>query len=210
VLAGSAFKDPEVVKQVSRFVPVLVDGDADAEFGKDYAVRGFPHTVFADPKGKKIAAVVGAVDTKVFLDEVKSALKKIGPVRLKKAAKDLEDAAEDLAKAREKKDWRATLKAAAAIEKIGHEGTALADARKAKAEAAEEAAKRLDEAKAARKDGKADEAKKLLRRIVSEFEGLDAAVEARNLLKEMDGPPPVDDDGGGGEGGDRDRRGSGR
>lgn len=175
-----------MVKLAAKFVPVLVDGDVDKEFGTKYGVSGFPNTVFADPKGKKISFVAGAVDTKAFLAEVKAALKKVGPVALKKAAKDLEDAAQDLEKAREKKEWRPILKAVAAIEKIGHEGQALEAARKAKADAAEEAGKRLEAAKALKADGKVPEARSSLAKIASEFEGLDTAVEAKTLVKEID------------------------
>jgi len=191
-----------VVKLAQKFVPVLVDGDVDKEFGKEYGVSGFPNTVFADPKGKKISFVVGAVPTNSFLDSLKSALKKVGPVQPKKAVKELEDAAAALAKAREKNDWKGALRAAAAIEKIKHEGPALEAARKAKADAGEESKKRLDAAKALIKDGKAPEAKKELQKIASEFEGLDAAVEAKNLLKELEGPAPGEG-GGGAEGGDK-------
>lgn len=190
------------MKLASKFVPVLVDGDVDKELGTTYGARGYPHSIFADSKGKLVSKVVGAVPAEKFLDEMKSALKKIGPVQVKKQVKELEEAAAALAKAREKSDWKAVLKAAATIEKIDHEGPALEAARKAKSDAVDEAKKRLDAAKELIKAGKPDEAKPALGKIVSTFEGLDAAVEAKNLLKELAGPTePKDgggDDGGGG------------
>jgi hypothetical protein len=185
-LAGAAFKDPEVVKLASKFVPVLVDGDVDKEFGKEYGVSGFPNTVFADPKAKKVSFVTGAVDTKAFLEEMKSALKKIGPVAPRKAVKDLEDAAAALAKAREKGDWRATIKAAAAIEKINHEGPALDAARKAKTDASEEGKKRIEAARALLAEGKAPEARAAAVKVATEFEGTDEAAAAKALVKEID------------------------
>ena len=189
-MAGSAFKDADVVKLAAKFVPILVDGDVDKAFGTEYGVSGFPNTVFADPKGKKVSVVEGAADAKAFLGEVKSALKKIGPVAPRKAVKELEDAAAALAKAQEKKDWRATLKSAAAIVKINHEGPALDAARKAKADAEEEAGRRLDAAKALRKDDKPVEARAAAVKIMTEFEGTPAAESAKELVKEIDNPEP--------------------
>ena len=174
------------MKLAAKFVPVLVDGDVDKSFGTEYGVAGFPNTVFADPKGKKISFVTGAVDTKAFLEEIKSALKKIGHVAPKKAAKDLEDAAAALAKAREKGDWRATIKAAAAIEKINHEGTALDAARKAKADASEEGKKRIEAARALLAEGKGPEARAAAVKVATEFEGTDEAAAAKTLVKEID------------------------
>ncbi len=179
-----------MVKLAAKFVPVLVDGDVDTAFGSDYGVSGFPNTVFADPKGKKVSFVAGAVPLNAFLDQLKSALKKIGPIQVKKAVKELEDAAAGLEKARQKSDWKAALRAAAAIEKIKHEGPSMDAARKAKADAGEEAKKRLDAAKALVKEGKVPEAKAALAKIESDFEGLDEAAEAKGMLKEMEPPPP--------------------
>ncbi len=186
MLAGAAFKDAEVVKLAEKFIPDLVDGDVDKELGKTYGASGYPHSIFADPRGKLVSKVVGAVSTPEFLDEMKSALKKIGPVQLKKAAKDLQDAAAALAKARDKGDWKGTLKAVASIEKIKHEGREMKAALAAKQAAVAEAGKRLDEAKKLREDGKRAEARSALGKIASDFEGLDVAVEAKNLAKEMD------------------------
>jgi hypothetical protein len=192
-----------VLKLVEKFVPVLVDGAKDKEFGARFGVSGYPNTVFVDPKGNKVSVVTGYVETGRFADAVRSALKKIGSVQVRKQVKELEEASAALAKAREKSDWKAALKAAATIEKINHDGPALVDARKAKADAEEEAKKRLDAAKGLIKDGKAEEAKAALGKIASTFEGLDAAVEAKNLLKELAGPAEPKDGGGDGGGGEK-------
>lgn len=174
------------MKLAAKFVPVLVDGDVDKAFGTDYGVSGFPNTVFADPKGKKVSFVTGAVDTKTFLDDLKAALKKIGPVAPRKAVKELEDAAAALAKAREKGDWKAALRAVGTIEKIQHEGPAMEAARKAKEDAGAEAKKRLEGAKELQKDGKVPEARAALVKIAVDFEGIDASAEAKELVKEID------------------------
>ena len=199
-MAGAAFKNAEVMKFAEKFVPVLVDGDVDKELGAQYGASGYPHSIFTDPRGKLVSKVVGAVPTDRFLDEMKAALKKIGPVAPKKAAKDLQDAMGNLVQAQGKSDWKAVLRASAAIEKINHEGAELKAARAAKEAAKTEAGKRLDEGKKLRADGKRPEARTALGKVASEFEGLDAAVEAKNLLKEMDAEdmPPKD---GGGDGG---------
>jgi hypothetical protein len=184
-LAGSAFKDAEVLKLADKFVAILVDGDEDKEFGKDFGVSGFPNTVFADPRGKKVAVVTGAVSTGEFLDKMKAAVKKIGPVQPKKAAKELEEAVAALAKAREKGDWRAALKQVAAIEKINHEGPGLDAARDAKKFAAEEGAKRLAAAREQFQAGKSADARAAAAKVVSDFEGTEPAKEAKAFLKEI-------------------------
>jgi len=178
------------VKLAQKFVPVLVDGDEDKSIGTEYGARGYPTTVFTDAKGKEIGRVGGYVPTPDFLSGLKNALKKAGNAPLKKAAKDLEEASAALAKAREKSDWKATLKAAGTILKINHEGAALEAARKAKEEAAAEAAKRLEAAKGMKAEGKVPEARATLSKIASEFEGTDPASEAKAILKELDAMPP--------------------
>jgi hypothetical protein len=91
------------------------------------------------------------------------------------------------------------------VEKIDHPGPELAAAREARKDAEAEAAGRLAAAKALVKDGKRDEARTAFRGIARTFAGLDAAVEAKNLLLEMGGPGKGDDEGGGG-GGTKDER----
>jgi len=181
-----------VVKQAEKFVPILVDADVEKELCTKFGVNGFPQTIFVDLKGRQVGEVGGYVEKSVFLGQIEAAVKKIGPVKLKKAAKDLEDAGKALAKAREKKDWRATLKSVAAIEKIDHEGKTLDAAREAKQEASAEARKRVDEGKDLLKVEKRDEARKVLQKVVSEFEGLEEAAEAKTLLKELDAKAPED------------------
>lgn len=190
-----------MVKLAEKFVPILVDADVEKDLCSKFGVNGFPQTVFVDLKGKQVGEVGGYVDTSVFLGRMEAAAKKLGPVKLKKAAKDLEDAGKALAKAREKKEWRATLKAVVVIEKIDHEGAVLDAAREARKEASAEARKRVDEGKDLIKVEKKEEARRVLLKVASEFEGLDEAVEAKNLIKEMDAPPP--EDGGGGGGGEK-------
>jgi hypothetical protein len=179
-----------VVKLAEKFVPILVDGDVEKDLCAKYGARGYPHTVFADPKGEAVGNVGGFVPTSTFLSKMESAVKKIGPVRLKKAAKDLEEAGQALAKARAKKEWKAILKAVAVIEKVNHEGAILDAAREARKEAAAEARKRVDEAVDLRKTGKVDDARRILLKVSSDFDGLDEAAEAKALLKEMDATPP--------------------
>ena len=194
MLAGSAFKDPEVVKLAEKFVPILVDADVEKEICSKFGANSFPRTVFVDLKGNSVGEVRGAVDKGVFLGRIEAAIKKIGPVKPKKQAKDLEDAGKALAKAREKKEWKATVKQVLVIEKINHEGTILDAAREARKEAVAEARVRIDEAKRLATAGKTDEARKILLKVASDFEGLDEAGEAKQALKAMD--PPADAGGG--------------
>ena len=188
-----------MLKLAEKFVPVLVDGDVDKEFGSKFGVSGYPNSVFVDPKGKVVGRVEGYVPTEAFLDEMKGALKKIGNVAPKKAAKDLADAVAALGKAREKGDWRATLKQAAVIEKINHEGPGLEAARQARKDAAEEGAKRLAAAREQLQAGKSAEARAAAVKVSSDFDGTEPATEAKALLKEIDAAAAKEKEAAGGE-----------
>lgn len=184
-----------MVKLAGKFVAIIVDGDVDKDLCSKFGVKGYPQTVFVDTKGKVAGQVGGYVETSAFLSQMSAAVKKVGPVQVKKQAKDLEDAGKALAKAREKKEWKATVKQVLAIEKINHEGAILDAAREARKEAAAEARARIDEAKGLDTAGKKEEARKILLKVASDFEGLDEAGEAKQALKAMD-PPPTDAGGG--------------
>jgi tetratricopeptide (TPR) repeat protein len=211
-VAGTAFKDAAVVARASAFVPVLVDADADERFGLERGVKTVPTILLLDPRGREAGRAAGNAGPAEVLQALDEALKRIGSLTPPKEARDLAKAAAALDQALAKGEWKAVLKSARSIEKIDHAGPELDAARKAVAAATEEAGRRLAAAKKLVKDGKRDEARAEFRRIVRDFPGLDAAVEAKNLVKEMDGPDGGDDDGGGEGGGKKDpwRRGGGR
>ena len=162
-----------MLKAASEFVPILIDGDVDKGFGKQWNASGYPHVIFASAKGKELGRVLGYVPAPQFLSQIQGALKKNGRVRLTKAARALEKADADLS-------------AVVAIEKIGHEGAALARAREARAAAENEAARRLALARELIEEGKLDEAKKLLRTFRSELAALkEPGKQAKALLGEI-------------------------
>ena len=186
-MAGEAFKDEKVLKIVREFVPILVDGDVDKEFGSQFSASGYPHVVFVNSRGKELGRVRGYVPTAEFLAQATAALKKNGRIRLTKAAKALEKADADLTEARRKGDWRGVLRAVAAIEKIGHVGAVLERAADARTAADAEASSRIAAARALVEEGKADEARKILSKVRSHFAALPERVkEARDLLGEIE------------------------
>jgi hypothetical protein len=197
-VADAAFRDAEVADLASRFVPVLADADREEDFGIAHRVRTFPTILVLDPAGAEAGRVEGAADAARVADLLRKALKKPGLSRPTAAERDLGRASAALARARTAKDWRSLLAAASSIERIGHEGPELEGARAARREATAEAVVLLAAAKALIAKGMNGEARQALARIAREFEGVDEAVEAKNLLREMDGPKP----GGGPPGGD--------
>jgi hypothetical protein len=199
-VADGSFGDAEIADLVARFVPVLADAEREEAFGLASGVRTFPTILLLDPRGNEAGRVEGAVFPAELAAALRAALRRIGPVSLRKGARDLAKASAAVLRAREAKEWRALLAAVARVERIGHEGPELDAARAARAEASAEAAVRLDGAKKALKAGRRDEARRTFAAIAREFEGLDEAVEARNLLLEMDGRPPKDGGKGGGQG----------
>ena len=202
-VAEASFGDAEIADLASRFVPVMADAGKEKEFALARGLTACPTILALDPRGAEAARVEGVVHPAEVAAALRRALDRIGPVRLKRPARDLARAAEALARAREAGDWKGVLTAVARIESIGHEGPELEAARWSRKAAAAEAASRLDAAKKLLEDGRRQEARRVLAGIAREFVGLDEAFEAKCLLREMDGPPPGGDDGGGGTSGKR-------
>lgn len=53
-MAGSAFKNADVIKSLSAFTPILVDGDVEKDVTAKYGVHGYPTIVIADAAGEEI------------------------------------------------------------------------------------------------------------------------------------------------------------
>jgi hypothetical protein len=198
-VAEGAFRDAAIAARAATFVLVLADAESEEAFGLEHGVKRVPTILLLDPRGAEAGRVEGPAGPAEVLAAIEAADRKIGRVPLTKAGRAIADASARLAAAREKGDWRRALRAAADLEEIGHEGRELEDARAAVKDAEAAAKRRLDAAKALIKDGKVDEARAAFRKIAREFEGLDAAVEAKNLLLELDGPPPDEDGDGTGD-----------
>lgn len=190
-MAGSAFKDPEVVKVLSKFTPILVDGDTEKSVCEKYGVKGYPNTIFADVKGEAAGAtIVGAIPTDQFLAKAQDFAKKIKSGKPHKDWKTLNDAKADLEAAQAKKDVAKSLAAIAKIEKVGRPGPILDAAVAAKKSLLEEGRKRFDAAQAAAAGDGKDAAVKDLRKIAAEYKGTDLGAEAAKLVAELAPPPP--------------------
>jgi tetratricopeptide (TPR) repeat protein len=69
-LAGSAFKDADVIKILSGFTPILVDGDTEKDITKKYGAHGYPTLIVADAAGEEIDRIVGYLPTAAFAKEI--------------------------------------------------------------------------------------------------------------------------------------------
>ena len=189
-MAGSAFKDAEVVKALSGFTPILVDGDAENAVCKKYGISGYPGTVFANAKGEAAGAtIVGAVPVKDFLQKAQDFAKKIKPGKPSKDYAVLTAAKTDLETAQAKNKVADALTAIAKIEKVNRPGAILDAAVAAKKALLEEGRKRLDAAKAATEGEGKEAALKDLRKLAAEYKGTDIGTEAAKLVKDL-APPP--------------------
>ncbi len=185
-MAGAAFKDPETVKILSHFTPILVDADTEQEFKRKLGVSGFPTVIFADAKGNEVSKVVGAVPTKQFRSRAEAAKKKAKKGKPAKEYSTLLKAKKDLDKALGKKtSVKSALTAIAKIEKVGRPGSILDAARKAKDEIFTDARKKLDEANAAFDAGELATAKKHLRKLILDFKGTEIGDQAAELNKQV-------------------------
>jgi hypothetical protein len=189
-LAGSAFKDAEVIKALSNFTPIIVDGDVEKDVCKKFGAAGYPHTVFADAKGASVKVVGGYVETPVFLQAVQAAAKKAKPGAPSKDYATLTGAKLklDVALSSKKTQIAPALAAIAEIEKVNRPGAILDAALAAKKQLLEDGQKRLDAAKASAKTDK-DAALKELKALAKDYKGADIGAEAAKLVKEMEPPP---------------------
>ena len=188
-MAGSAFKDAEVIKTLSAFTPILVDKDTEKDIIEKYHVGGIPDVRFADAKGEQIGQpIIGAVPTDQFLKSVQDLAKKIKPGKPSKDYATLTAAKAELDAALPKKQVAAALAAITKIEKVNRAGPILDAAVAAKKTLLEDGQKRLDAAKtAAAGDGK-DAALKELKKLAAEYKATDIGTEAAKLVKELDPP----------------------
>jgi hypothetical protein len=184
-LAGSAFKDKDVIEALTHFTPILVDGDTETEITKKLASRGFPTTVFADLKGDPVATVVGAVAVKDFLREAQGAAKKAKRGKGSKEYAALVKADEELTKALEKDNVRGALAAAdKAVEtKLDHALVRKAHAAREKLMKAGE--EQLWLAKKQVDAGEGESARTALRKLNQDYKGTPVGDQAKELLKQL-------------------------
>ena len=190
-----------MIKALSGFTPILVDGDVEKDVCKKYGVKGYPGTVFADAKGESAGpTIVGAVPVKDFLSKAQDFAKKIKPGKPSKDYATLMAAGKALETAQAKNKIADALAAIAKIEKVNHPGKVLDDALAARKTLLEAGQMRFDAAKAAAdgdgKDGDGkdgadkDGAVKELKKIATEYKGTDLGTDAAALVKELTAPPP--------------------
>ena len=189
-MAGSAFKDPETLKLLSNFTPILVDKDTEKDVIAKFGVGGIPDTRFGDAKGQQVgAAIIGAIPVEQFRQKAQDFSKKIKQGKPSKDYATLTAAKSDLEAALSKKKVADALAAIAKIEKVNRPGELLDTALAKKKELLDEGKKRLDEAKAAvAGDGK-DAAVKELKKLAAEYQGTEIGAEAAKALKELEPPP---------------------
>jgi hypothetical protein len=189
-MAGSAFKDPEVVKALAYFTPILVDKDTEKDVIGKYAVGGIPDTRFADVKGEVVQKLVGAQqDPAAFLKVVQDMAKKIKAGHPSKEAAALKSAQTELDAAVAKKQIAAQFAAIAKLEKLNIAGDELDAAVALKKQLIEDGQKRLDADREAVKGDKKDDAVKDLRKLAQEYKGTDVGTQAAALLKQLEPPP---------------------
>jgi len=178
-----------VIKALSGFTPILVDGDTEKEIKAKYRVNGYPNTIFADAKGEAVGApIVGAVPLDSFLKSAQDYAKKIKPGKPSKDFATLTGAKTELDAALARKKPADALAAIAKIEKVNRPGAILDAALEAKKQLLEDGQKRLDAAKESAKADK-DAALKELKKLIHDYKGTDVGTEAAKLVKELEPPP---------------------
>jgi hypothetical protein len=189
-LAGSAFKDAEVIKLFSNFTPILVDGVHEPDVAKKFGANGWPHIAFADAKGEPVGQpIIGYMETPVFLQRCEAIAKKVKPGKPSKDYVTLTAARTEMDQAVAKKQTAAALAAIGKIEKVNRPGPILDAAVAAKKQLLEDGRRRFDAAKEASKGDGKDAALKDLRKLAQEYKGTDVGTDAAKLVKELEPPP---------------------
>ncbi|MGC8668055.1 MAG: thioredoxin family protein [Chthonomonadales bacterium] len=72
----TTYRDKAVVKQMGRFVPVLIDVDKEGKLAQKYGVEAVPTTLFLTPDGKVLRSETGYHNAEDFLRLTKEVLAK--------------------------------------------------------------------------------------------------------------------------------------
>ncbi len=72
-LDRTAWADPRVREEASRFVAVKVDTDRYPQVAETYGIAGMPTVVFSDPRGREVPErVTGAIDAPEMVDALRA------------------------------------------------------------------------------------------------------------------------------------------
>lgn len=87
----TTYRDQAVVKQMGRFVPVLIDVDKEGKLAQKYGVEAVPTTLFLTPDGKVLRSETGYHSPEDFIKLTKEVLaqapKNLSPAQQKKASR---------------------------------------------------------------------------------------------------------------------------
>jgi thiol:disulfide interchange protein len=77
LLAGDAFRQPEVVELSKRFVCVAIDADEEPEICRRFQVRGYPTVIFVSHLAAPFSRVVGKHPASEFVLRMRAALQSV-------------------------------------------------------------------------------------------------------------------------------------
>ncbi len=60
----TTYRDPEVVSELERFVPLKIDADRAKNFIERYRIEAYPTVLFLDGEGKEISRLTGFIEAK--------------------------------------------------------------------------------------------------------------------------------------------------
>jgi hypothetical protein len=184
-LAGSAFKNADVIEAMEHFTPILVDGDTEKGVVGDYGVSGYPHIIFANVKGETVSRVRGAVPTAKFLSEVESAKKKAKRGKGSKQYRALVKADAALTKALGRGKVKSTLAAAKNVTKVELDHPMSDRAQQVIDDLMKEGEQGLAAARKEIEAGDLVAAQKRLRKLGLDYKGTDLGKSASGLLAEV-------------------------
>ena len=74
----TTYRDKSVLKQMTRFVPVLIDVDKDTKLAQKYGVEAVPTTLFLTADGRVLRSETGYHSPEEFLKLTNDVLAKVG------------------------------------------------------------------------------------------------------------------------------------
>ena len=75
----TTYHDPEVIKTVAKFIPVMVDTDRQKDLADRYGIQGIPAYVVTDKSGAVVHRFAGPSPSAEFIKLLDAGLEKIHP-----------------------------------------------------------------------------------------------------------------------------------
>lgn len=179
------------MKASKSFVCIKIDGDREPKVVGKYGINGYPAVYFLSSNEKVIEQIGGYIPAKQFLPVMEQVMKEAGPTVSPATAGRAKQLLSALEAAWEREDYAAAAKKAREILDLPQEAPEKADAQQRMDEIEEKAKSRMESAQSLEKESKFQEAAEAYRKVMKEFAGAKASVDAEKAVAKLNRRPEV-------------------